>query len=128
MTNENFRKEIKSCINRAMMEESGSKSSCAIKYDEYFTKKHYCQIKGLYYFVNNNKHMDCEEVEEMLVQNNKTFIFLSDFVTLNKDILYKMNDFGLKYACVAASYYLHAQAQRKELKNKSQHKTATLGR
>lgn len=72
MTNEEFRKELISYINRVKSEEANSKSSCAIKYDQYFTSKDYCHIKGLYYFVCNNKNINCEEVEEMLVQNNKT--------------------------------------------------------
>ncbi len=126
MTNEHFRKELISCINRVKSEEANSKSSCAIKYDQYFKLKDYCQIKGLYYFVCNNKHMDCEEIEEMLVQNNKTFIFLSDFVIQSKDVLYRMEELGLKYACVTARNHLYAQAHRKVLKNKR--KTATFSR
>ena len=102
MTNEQFRKDLKLCIARVGAEEANSKSSSAVPYDEYFTFRDYCQVKGLFYFMNNHKQLSCEEIEEMIQQNSKTFIFLSDFVLLNKDILYKMHDFGLKYACVAS--------------------------
>ena len=102
MTNEQFRKDLKFCIDRVRFEEINSQSSSSIEYDKYFTFRDYCQIKGLFYFVNNHKQLSCEEIEEKIQQNSKIFIFLSDFVLINKDILYKMNDYGLKYACVAS--------------------------
>ena len=102
MTNEQFKKELKSCINRVMSEEMKSKSSSAVPFDECFTLRDYCQIKGLYYFVNENKQISYDEIEEMIERNNKMFTFLSNFITHNKDILYRMHDFGLKYACIAS--------------------------
>ena len=119
MTNEQFRKDLKSCIARVGAEEANSQSSSYLAFDEYFTQKDYCQIKGLFYFMNNHKQLSCEEVEEMIQQNCKTFIFLSDFVLINKDILYKMCDFGLKYACVASrnQQIKNAKIQRRQKNN-----------
>jgi hypothetical protein len=119
MTNEQFKKELKSCINRVMSEEFKSKSSSAVPFDEYFTFRDYCQIKGLYYFVNDNKHIYYEDIEEMIERNNKMFTFLSNFITHNKDILYRMHDFGLKYACIASRKQQMSNAQRADKINKS---------
>lgn len=128
MKNEQFRKELRSCIERVRMEEVNSQSSASIPYDEYFTFRDYCQIKGLFYFINNHKQLSCEDIEEMIEQNNKTFIFLSDFVILNKDILYKMRDFGLKYACVASRNQQLANAGKAKQRRSRQHQPEVLGK
>ena len=128
MTNEQFRKDLKLSIERVKLEEANSQSSSALPYDEYFTFHDYCQIKGLFYFMNNHKQLSCEEVEEMIEQNSKTFIFLSNFVLLNKDILYKMHDFGLKYACVASRNQQLAIAGKAKPRRSRQHQPEVLGK
>lgn len=55
----------------------------------------------------------------MIERNNKMFTFLSDFITYNKDILYIMHDFGLKYACIASRKQQMSNAQRADKINKS---------
>ena len=127
MTNEQFRKDLKQSIERVRLEEVNSQSSSKVPYDEYFTFRDYCQIKGLFYFVNNHKQLSCEDIEEMIQQNSKTFIFLSNFVLLNKDILYKMHDFGLKYACIASRNQQIANSYKaKKVKNCSNHEEEQL--
>ena len=73
MTNEQFRKDLKQSIERVRLEEVNSQSSSKVPYDEYFTFRDYCQIKGLFYFINNHKQLSCEDIEEMIQQNSKTF-------------------------------------------------------